>query len=194
MLRFNILTVAYVAVTLGVAIAVHDLGQVYMVIGSTGGVLVIFIMPGILLLDAAGLLPGRRRTLVSRPWLDAGAEAIDTTERAKPEIESGQSSRRVSESGIVVVEGESEYEEASVRGERSPSIQTIPSPHFTSIPHVGQRPSEESDEAESDYTYLGKSQRSLATLWACVMIFVGALIFSVTVWVVVVKRGGMGSL
>ncbi|GAQ84205.1 Transmembrane amino acid transporter family protein [Klebsormidium nitens] len=193
MLRFNILTVAYVAVTLAVAIAVQDLGQVYMVIGSTGGVLVIFIMPGILLLDAAGMLPSRRRTLVSRPWVTSEAEGSDTTERAKPEVESGQSSRRVSESGILVVEGRSEYEEASARGEGSPSIQTIPSPHFTSIPHVGQRPSEESDEAESDYTYLGKSQRSLAALWAFLMIFMGGLIFGVTVWIVVVKRGGMAS-
>jgi hypothetical protein len=196
MLRYNVLTVAYVAVTLVVAIAVRDLGRVYMIIGSTGGVLVIFVVPGLLLLEAAGVLTSSRRTAVSKAWRSSESGDVDTTKRETGSIESVvEEGRQVSNKSTVNELSAGLAHEAGVAGQedsaRSGSCQLprTSSVHFTSIPHVGQRPSEESTD-EHDSVYVGKSRRSLVVLWAAGMLLLGSLVFGVTLWVVFANGSG----
>ncbi|KAL3697453.1 hypothetical protein R1sor_011529 [Riccia sorocarpa] len=48
--RHIVITMFFFLATLGVALAVTDLGTVFSLVGSTGGVLVVFIIPGVLLI------------------------------------------------------------------------------------------------------------------------------------------------
>lgn len=197
MLRYNVLTVAYVAVTLAVAITVRDLGRVYMIIGSTGGVLVIFVVPGLLLLEAAGVLTSSRRTAVSKAWRGSESGDVDTTKRETGSVESVvEEGRRVGHKSTVNELSAGLADEAAgvacqEDSARSGSCQMprTSSVHFTSIPHVGQRPSEESTD-EHDSVYVGKSRRSLAVLWAAGMLLLGSLVFGVTLWVVFASGSG----
>jgi hypothetical protein len=196
MLRYNVLTVAYVAVTLAVAIAVRDLGRVYMIIGSTGGVLVIFVVPGLLLLEAAGVLTSSRQTAVSKAWRGSESGDVDTSKRETGSVESVvEEGRRINKSTVDEPSVGLAHEAAGVACQedsaRSGSCQMprTSSIHFTSIPHVGQRPSEDSTD-EHDSVYVGKSQRTLAVLWAAVMLLLGSLVFGVTLWVVFASGSG----
>eukprot|EP00850_Spirogloea_muscicola_P003388 SM000013S26557 [mRNA] locus=s13:1027816:1030640:- [translate_table: standard] len=55
----QVLTLVLFASTLATALLVRDLGQVYAIVGSSGGVMVIFIIPGLLLLKGAHSTSGR---------------------------------------------------------------------------------------------------------------------------------------
>ncbi|CAM6100998.1 unnamed protein product [Calypogeia fissa] len=48
--RHILITLGFFSFTLGVALLITDLGKVFSIVGSTGGVMVVFIIPGILLL------------------------------------------------------------------------------------------------------------------------------------------------